>query len=176
MANEQYSPLDDLVFKALADPTRRAILQALRQGGMPAGAIASLFPISGPSVSRHLAVLRSAGLVREKRDANRLVYSLEGDRLAAVVGSWLSAVCPMEQAAGAQLAPAENAAKGGHKKKGAKSSAKRKRKSTRLDQTSDRRAPSTTLDPVGSPPGTEVRGLLAVDGSSSPGHPGEELA
>src|SRR5215469_6720237 len=51
------------VFKALADPTRRQILQDLREGELSAGEIASRFPISNPSVSRHLTVLKSAGLV-----------------------------------------------------------------------------------------------------------------
>jgi len=81
------------VFRALADPTRRQILQALRKGELAAGDIASRFPISGPSVSRHLAVLKAAGLVTERREANRVMYSLVADRLALCVGSFLSAVC-----------------------------------------------------------------------------------
>lgn len=82
------------VFRALADPTRRQILQDLRAGELRAGEIGSRFPISGPSVSRHLSVLRSAGLVRERRDANRIYYSLVEERLALSVGGFLSAVCP----------------------------------------------------------------------------------
>jgi len=82
------------VFRALADPTRRQVLQDLRKGELAAGDIASRFPISGPSVSRHLAVLKAAGLVTERRDANRVMYSLVADRLALCVGSFLSAVCP----------------------------------------------------------------------------------
>jgi DNA-binding transcriptional ArsR family regulator len=82
------------VFRALADPTRRQILQDLRSGELTAGEIASRFPISGPSISRHLGVLRSAGLVRERREANRIHYSLVEDRLAACVGGFLSVVCP----------------------------------------------------------------------------------
>jgi DNA-binding transcriptional ArsR family regulator len=82
------------VFKALADPTRRQILQDLRSGECSAGEIASRFPISGPSISRHLGVLRGAGLVRERRDANRILYSLVEERLAQCVGDFLSAVCP----------------------------------------------------------------------------------
>ncbi len=82
------------VFRALADPTRRQILQDLRHGELPAGQIAARFPISGPSVSRHLSVLKAAGLVTERRQANRIGYSLAADRLAACVGSFLSAVCP----------------------------------------------------------------------------------
>jgi DNA-binding transcriptional ArsR family regulator len=64
------------VFRALADPTRRQILQDLRCGELAAGDIASRFPIKGPSVSRHLSILKSAGLITERRDANRILYSL----------------------------------------------------------------------------------------------------
>jgi DNA-binding transcriptional ArsR family regulator len=83
-----------LVFRALADPTRRQILQDLRNGELSAGEIGSRFPITGPSVSRHLSVLKGAGLVRERREANRIMYSLVADRLAVCLGSFLSAVCP----------------------------------------------------------------------------------
>jgi DNA-binding transcriptional ArsR family regulator len=82
------------VFRALADPTRRQILQDLRQGELPAGEIAGRFPISGPSISRHLTVLKAAGLVEERREANRIYYSLVEERLAVCVGNFLSAVCP----------------------------------------------------------------------------------
>jgi DNA-binding transcriptional ArsR family regulator len=82
------------VFRALADPTRRQILRDLRDGPLAAGGIAGRFPISGPSVSRHLSVLKGAGLVRERRDANRIYYSLVEDRLALCVGEFLSSVCP----------------------------------------------------------------------------------
>jgi len=85
---------DASVFKALADPTRRQILTDLRDGELSAGEIAAAFAISGPSISRHLGVLRTAGLVTERRDANRILYSLVPDRLAVCVGSFLSAVCP----------------------------------------------------------------------------------
>ncbi len=87
--------LDDAgVFKAVADPTRRQILSDLRGGELSAGEIGAKFPISGPSISRHLSILRAAGLVTERRDANRILYSLVPDRLAVCVGSFLSAVCP----------------------------------------------------------------------------------
>lgn len=82
------------VFRALADPTRRQILQDLRSGEMTAGDITSRFTISGPSISRHLAILKGAGLVNERRDANRIYYSLVEDRLATCLGGFLSAVCP----------------------------------------------------------------------------------
>ena len=85
---------DGSVFRALADPTRRQILQDLRGGELSAGDIAARFPIKGPSVSRHLSILKGAGLISERREANRILYSLAGDRLAVCVGGFLSAVCP----------------------------------------------------------------------------------
>lgn len=84
------------VFRALADSTRRQILQELRQGELAAGEIAARFPISGPSISRHLGVLKTAGLIRERREANRILYSLVEERLALSVGRFLSVVCPEE--------------------------------------------------------------------------------
>ncbi|WP_432753578.1 ArsR/SmtB family transcription factor [Streptomyces sp. JL2001] len=82
------------VFRALADATRRQILEDLRDGELAAGQIAGRFSISAPSVSRHLGVLRGAGLVTERRDGNRILYSLAEDRLATSVGRFLSSVCP----------------------------------------------------------------------------------
>jgi DNA-binding transcriptional ArsR family regulator len=82
------------IFRALADPTRRQILQDLREGELAAGQIVARFTISGPSVSRHLSVLKAAGLITERRDANRILYSLVEERLAISVGSFLSSVCP----------------------------------------------------------------------------------
>jgi DNA-binding transcriptional ArsR family regulator len=81
-------------FRALADPTRRQILQDLRAGEMTAGDIVARFSISGPSISRHLTILKAAGLATERREANRIFYSLVEDRLANCVGGFLSAVCP----------------------------------------------------------------------------------
>jgi len=85
---------DETVFKALADPTRRQVLQDLRDGELTAGEIAARFTISGPSISRHLGLLKAAGLVRERREANRIYYSLVEERLALCLGDFLSAVCP----------------------------------------------------------------------------------
>ncbi|WP_291054242.1 metalloregulator ArsR/SmtB family transcription factor [Herbiconiux sp.] len=82
------------IFTALAHPTRRQILQDLKDGELAAGEIASRFNASGPTISRHLGVLRQAGLVTERRDANRILYSLVGERLALSVGDFLSTVCP----------------------------------------------------------------------------------
>jgi DNA-binding transcriptional ArsR family regulator len=85
---------DETVFKALADPTRRQVLQDLRDGELTAGDIAARFTITGPSISRHLSVLKAAGLVQERREANRIYYSLVEERLALCLGNFLSAVCP----------------------------------------------------------------------------------
>ena len=83
-------------FKALADPTRRQILQDLRHGELAAGEIAAAFDISGPSISRHLSILEAAGLVSERRDGNRILYKLEPESVADAVGGFLSAVCPTQ--------------------------------------------------------------------------------
>jgi DNA-binding transcriptional ArsR family regulator len=82
------------VFSALAHPTRRQILQDLKDGELSAGEIGAKFSFSAPTISRHLSSLRGAGLIAERRDGNRIIYSLVGDRLAVFVGDFLSAVCP----------------------------------------------------------------------------------
>jgi len=82
------------IFRALADPTRRQILEDLRGGELTSGEIADRFPISGPSISRHLGVLKAAGLVQERRDANKIYYTLVEERLALCLGRFVSAVCP----------------------------------------------------------------------------------
>ena len=63
-------------FRALADPTRRAILRRLRDGPHTSGDIAAEFPIAWASVSRHLGILRDAGLVRAERDGQQMIYAL----------------------------------------------------------------------------------------------------
>lgn len=63
-------------FKALADPTRREILRLLVKRPLASGRIAEHFPTSWPTISRHLAVLREAGLVLVVRDGQQLVYEL----------------------------------------------------------------------------------------------------
>jgi len=83
-------------FRALADPTRRQILEDLKHGELAAGEIAARFSISGPSISRHLSILKGADLVSERRVGNRILYQLESDRIAAVLGDFLSAVCPTQ--------------------------------------------------------------------------------
>ena len=66
----------DSVFKALADPTRRRILQLLGDREMTAGEIAGLFDISAPSMSHHFGVLKQADLIASRRDGQQIHYSL----------------------------------------------------------------------------------------------------
>jgi DNA-binding transcriptional ArsR family regulator len=62
--------------QALADPTRRAILEMLQAGDLTAGEIAARFQISGPSVSHHLSVLKNAELVLAQRSGQKIIYRL----------------------------------------------------------------------------------------------------
>src|SRR5271170_7736295 len=75
-------------FSALADPTRRAVLDLLRQGSQPAGRIAEAFPVSRPAISKHLRLLRCAHLVQEHRRGRHRVYELNPAPLKAV-DSWI---------------------------------------------------------------------------------------
>ncbi|MEJ2185128.1 MAG: autorepressor SdpR family transcription factor [Gemmatimonadota bacterium] len=63
-------------FKALADPTRRSILKMLRDGPQTSGEIAQRFDSTWPTVSRHLGVLRAAGLITSERQGQQVVYEL----------------------------------------------------------------------------------------------------
>lgn len=63
-------------FQALADPTRRAILDLLRQGEMTAGALAEKFDMTKPSMSHHFAVLKEADLITSRRDGQQIWYAL----------------------------------------------------------------------------------------------------
>ena len=63
-------------FKALADPTRREILKMLRKGPCTSGEIAGRFPTAWATISRHLAVLRDAGLILSERNGQQIIYEL----------------------------------------------------------------------------------------------------
>ena len=78
----------DEVAGAIADPVRREILLMLRDAPLSAGQIADRFTISRPAVSRHLRVLREAGLVRDTADGRRRVYTLVTAPLDDLAG-WL---------------------------------------------------------------------------------------
>lgn len=64
------------VFKALADPTRRKILELLGERDLNAGDISEFFNISKPSISHHLTILKNADLIRDERRGQNIVYSL----------------------------------------------------------------------------------------------------
>lgn len=66
------------VLAALADPTRRALLERLKRGPLPVGELADSLPISRPAVSQHLKVLKAAKLVEERQEGTRRFYSVDG--------------------------------------------------------------------------------------------------
>lgn len=76
-------------FKALADPTRRRILELLRDGDLTAGELAEHFDISKPSLSHHLATLKSTGLVSDERRGQNIVYSLNTTVMQDLIGWFL---------------------------------------------------------------------------------------
>src|SRR5215813_4731795 len=67
-------PMIDVALHAIAEPRRREILALLADGEQPAGEIAARFDVTRPAISQHLAVLRVAGLVSERRDGTRRLY------------------------------------------------------------------------------------------------------
>lgn len=88
MRNRSVTHSADAAFQVLADPTRRAVLDLLRGGSRAAGEIARRFPVSRPAISRHLRLLRRAGLVREHRRGRHRLYRLDAEPLKAV-DRWL---------------------------------------------------------------------------------------
>jgi DNA-binding transcriptional ArsR family regulator len=78
----------DAVFQALADQSRRTVLEILREHPATAGELADALPIARPGVSRHLRVLRDAGLVDVRNEAQRRIYSLRAEPLVEV-DEWL---------------------------------------------------------------------------------------
>jgi len=88
MRNRSVTYSREAAFHALADPTRRAVLDLLRAGSQPAGQIARAFPVSRPAISKHLRLLRRAHLVQERREGRHRFYRLNPEPLKAV-DSWL---------------------------------------------------------------------------------------
>lgn len=78
-------------FKALSDPTRRAILNLLKSGAQTAGEIGAHFDMTGATVSHHLSVLKDAGLVSDERRGKFIYYELNVSVLDEIVG-WLAAL------------------------------------------------------------------------------------
>jgi DNA-binding transcriptional ArsR family regulator len=78
----------EAVLRAMADEGRRTLLESLADGPATAGELAALLPIARPGVSRHLRVLREAGLVEVRQEAQRRIYALRPAPLAEV-DEWL---------------------------------------------------------------------------------------
>lgn len=79
----------EAVLRALADESRRTIVETLARGPATAGELAALLPIARPGASRHLRVLREAGLVEVRQQAQQRIYALRSEPLAEV-DEWLS--------------------------------------------------------------------------------------
>lgn len=85
----------DQVFEALASRPRREILAYLSATEMTAGEIASRFDMSAPSISRHLSVLESAGLVSSEKRGQFVVYQLNRDSLVNTLTGFAFEICPV---------------------------------------------------------------------------------
>ena len=77
------------IFRALADPTRRAIFEKLASGGMNASALREGLDISQPAASQHLSVLRNARLIREERQGRFVNYEVDPEGVA-LIATWLA--------------------------------------------------------------------------------------
>jgi DNA-binding transcriptional ArsR family regulator len=89
--------------QALADPTRRSVLEQLRGGPRAVGEIAARLPVSRPAVSQHLRVLKEAGLVTERQNGTRRLYRVDPNGLAGLReyldGFWEEALASFKAAA-----------------------------------------------------------------------------
>ncbi len=85
------------VFEALASAARRKILAYLAHSSLTAGEIAERFDMSKPSISQHLGVLESAGLVRKAKRGQYVHYSLVQDSLANTLNGYVQEICPVSR-------------------------------------------------------------------------------
>ena len=85
------------VFEALASTPRRKILAYLSATELSAGDIASRFEMTKPSLSKHLRILESAGLIASEKRGQFVFYRIEGDNLAHTLAAFMQAVCPVSQ-------------------------------------------------------------------------------
>jgi DNA-binding transcriptional ArsR family regulator len=76
------------VFRALSDPTRRSVLDRLSDGERSVAELTAALPVSQPAVSQHLAALKAAGLVGERREGRKVFYRIEPQGLAPLI-DWL---------------------------------------------------------------------------------------
>ena len=93
------------ILVALADPTRCRLIEILHDGPQPVHVLAAAFKISRPAISRHLRVLKQAGLISEKKIGRENRYALHANRLAPVQ-RWLTEILPPARTAPALVAEA----------------------------------------------------------------------
>jgi DNA-binding transcriptional ArsR family regulator len=84
----RFALADNQLFDALGDPTRRAILDLLREEELAAGDIAARFPVSRPAIAKHVRILKDAGLVQERTDGRHRMYRINATPLARI-DQWL---------------------------------------------------------------------------------------
>jgi len=89
MRNHMFTPTPGAAFSALADPTRRAVLDLLLKGSLPAGQIAQAFTVTRPAISKHLRLLHQARLVKSRRVGRQRIFELNPEPLKSV-DLWLS--------------------------------------------------------------------------------------
>lgn len=87
----------DQIFEALASAPRRKILAYLSETELSAGDIATRFEMTKPSLSKHLRILESAGLIASDKRGQFVFYRLQGDNLANTLATFMQAVCPVSQ-------------------------------------------------------------------------------
>lgn len=94
-----------MILKALADPTRRRIVEMLARGALGAGEIANRFEVSGAAISQHLKVLREARMVKVRADRQRRIYELDpagieelANWVASIQAFWSPRLDALEQA------------------------------------------------------------------------------
>lgn len=102
------------VFKALASEPRRRMLNHLAGGPMTVGEIAEKFEMELPSISKHLSVLREAGLIRQQKRGQFILYTLAADHVANTLYGFLSPFCPDAR----RIARNRKSAERGAKKRG----------------------------------------------------------
>ncbi|MBC3882198.1 winged helix-turn-helix transcriptional regulator [Undibacterium sp. LX40W] len=87
----------DKIFEALASTPRRKILAYLSETELSAGEIAERFDMTKPSLSKHLKILESAGLVVSDKRGQYVFYRLQGENLANTLAGFMQAVCPVSK-------------------------------------------------------------------------------
>ena len=87
----------DKVFEALASTPRRKILAYLSETELSAGEIAERFEMAKPSLSKHLRILETAGLIAGEKRGQYVFYRIERDNLATTLSQFMQAVCPVSQ-------------------------------------------------------------------------------